>query len=599
MRVGVTVSVEPLFLSLYCTCCFFFWTVVMESSTTLATPTSCVYVLSDVDGYKYQLVMQGDVELLTVRKVKRYLQRAAGIDPAQQLLSFNSVALDDTMTGKDAGLFDGAILRLQQVSSSPAALATGISTDAAWPYHSTLGGPGTASSFPAPPLGAEHGGNRTSTGRKDFFLEETPSGMSATMTIPALRAPQQMSNPRDLPAPLQRLSASQLTGGAEPVMYKAASCMGDVVAGLDYASLPVPEGTTDATGSTVPGVSGGNSSAANTVSGDVHAYHRELEEKVAALSIDNVRLREQLQAVGRQAAESCTNWKHEEEVKRLKAAVAMLQKSVNDAERAAADRWRVKEEELVKELDLLREERRRLQEDASAQEAKLQELVHSMEGEIRGLKYELHDKEEALQATRLSLAEIQKEKRPCRDLPCRGAHSFSRDESLHTLELAESHHARIPLHQRQHGGGTSIDELAQTALEYLTQAFESAFRLELEPDNDTCVLPIDNDLNLLVTLDRETERLYMYVTLLNHLPSPPAQRLQLYEMLLEGALLGKDMAGGGVGVSLESNLVLMSISANLRHGGPTALAATAAPFAKAAQAWKKRIDALLNTYSGL
>ncbi|CBZ30426.1 conserved hypothetical protein [Leishmania mexicana MHOM/GT/2001/U1103] len=568
----------------------------MESSTAAAAPTTCVYVLSDVDGYKYKLVMQGDVQLLTVRKVKRYLQRAAGINPAQQLLTFNSVALHDTMSGKDAGFFDGAILRLQQVSSSSAALAKCISACGASPFHSSHGVPGCASLLTAPPRGAQDPDTRTSPRRDGSFFAETSPRLSAPAARGVVGVPQLIGSPRALPPPLRRLSPNQLTGGAEREVYDAASCPSrDVVAGMAYSSPLELTGASSATASTPQAIPGGTSSAPNAHGDGVQAYCRELEEKVAALSIDNVRLREQLQVVARQAAEACPDWRHEEEVKRLKAAVALAQESVRDAERAAADRWRVKEEELVKELDLLREERRRFQEESTAQEAKLQELVHSMEGEIRGLKYELHDKDEALQAARLSLAEVQSEKCSWTDVARRGVDICPPGEASHPFAPAGPRHTRIPQDQPQHGGSASIDELAETALTYLTQAFESAAPLELEPENDTCVVSVAKDLNVLVTLDRETERLYLYVTLLNHLPSSAAQRMQLYEMLLEGALLGKDMAGGGVGVSLESNLVLMSISVNLRHSAASALADAAAPFVKAAQAWTKSIDVLLNT----
>ena len=110
--------------------------------------------------------------------------------------------------------------------------------------------------------------------------------------------------------------------------------------------------------------------------------------------------------------------------------------------------------------------------------------------------------------------------------------------------------------------------------------------LQLDPENDTCVVPLSDTLNMLVTLDRETEHLYLYVALLDKLPASPVQRMRLYEMLLQGALLGKDMAGGGAGLSTESNLILMSISADLRHNGALALAAAAPSFVKSAQLWR-------------
>ncbi|KAI5686546.1 Tir chaperone protein [Leishmania braziliensis] len=568
----------------------------MELSSETAPPTTSVYVLSDIDGYKYKLVMQGDVELLSVRKVKRYLQRAAGIHPAQQLLSFNSVELNDTMSGKDAGFFDGAILRLQQVSPYSAGRATCTSASGASPRLSAHKGPGSASSNTVS-FRTQDNDSRTSPRKGDFVVD----GTSALISAPAVRATihtQQVvsSTPRALPPPLRCLSPNQSTGFAEREAHDAASCAKrDTVADIVYPSQAERRSACSATVGTLPTTSWGTSSAVNANWDGAHAYCQELEGKVAALSIDNVRLREQLQAAARQAAESCTDWKYEEEVKQLKATVAMAQQGARDAERAAAHRWRVKEEELVKELDLLREERRRFQEESTTQEAKLQGLMHSMEGEIRGLKYELHDKDEALQTARLSLAELQRQTSSWPDVARCGSDSVSGSRIDHPFAPAASPHARIPLHQRQHGGSSSIDGLAEAALECLAQTFESAAPLKLDPDNDTCVIPVANGLNVLVTLDRETERLFLYVPLLNRLPSSLVQRMQLYEMLLEGALLGKDMAGGGVGVSLEANLVLMSVSANLRHSAASALAVTATPFVEAAQALTTRIDALLST----
>lgn len=50
--------------------------------------------------------------------------------------------------------------------------------------------------------------------------------------------------------------------------------------------------------------------------------------------------------------------------------------------------------------------------------------------------------------------------------------------------------------------------------------------------------------NVLITFDPETHRLHVYGTLLTYFPEDPAVRLALYERLLDGALLGKDMCGG-------------------------------------------------------
>ncbi|KAG5488328.1 hypothetical protein JIQ42_08492 [Leishmania sp. Namibia] len=571
----------------------------MELKADAEQPTTCVYVLSDVDGYKYKLVMQGDVQLLSVRKVKRYLQRASGIHPAQQLITFNSVRLDDTMSGKDAGLFDGAILRLQQVSPSSAALATYISVDGTPPLYGARSGAGGCSSFTVIRGGARNKSKRTSSGKGGSSVDEALSPTPVSADRAAVGGPQLIRSPRTLPPPLRCLSPNQpISGPARDAGDAASRTRQEAEAGIRCHSLPVLAEATSVTTSAPRTTPQGPSASVNGDGEDVHAYCRELEGKVATLSLDNVRLREQLQAVARQAAEVSTDWRQEEEVRRLKAALVKAQQGAKDAERAAAHRWRIQEEELVKELDLLREERRRFYEESTAQEVKLQELVRSMEGEIRGLKYELHDKDEALQAARLSLAELRFKGSPRTDLTGRGSDSWSAGHASHPFSPATSLSAGIPLDQRQSDGSSGLDELAEAALGCLTRALEHAAPLELDTANDTCVVPVADDLNVLVTLDRETERLYLYATLLNCLPSSQ-QRMQLYEMLLEGALLGKDTGGAGIGVSLESNLVLMSVSTSLRHSDASALAVLAPSFVAAARSWTKAIDALLSTRKGL
>ncbi|KAG5467957.1 hypothetical protein LSCM4_01044 [Leishmania orientalis] len=562
----------------------------MELKADAEQPTTCVYVLSDVDGYKYKLVMQGDVQLLSVRKVKRYLQRASGIHPAQQLITFNSVRLDDTMSGKDAGLFDGAILRLQQVSPSSAALATYIS----------VGGTGGGNSFTVSRGDARNKSKRTSSGKDGSSVDEALSPIPLSAEQAAVGGPQLICSPRTLPPPLRCLSPNQSNSGPARDAGDAASrTRREAEAGICFHSLPVLAEATSVTASAPRTTPQGPSASVNGDGEEIHAHCRELEGKVATLSLDNVRLREQLQSVARQAAEVSTDWRQEEEVRRLKAALVKAQQGAKDAERAAAHRWRIQEEELVKELDLLREERRRFYEESTAQEVKLQELVRSMEGEIRGLKYELHDKDEALQAVRLSLAELRFKGSPRTGVTGRGSDSWSAGQASHPFSPAVSLSAGMPLHQRHSDGNSGLDELAEAALGCLTRSLEHAAPLELDPANDTCVVPVADDLNVLVTLDRETERLYLYATLLNCLPSSSQQRMQLYEMLLEGALLGKDTGGAGVGVSLESNLVLMSVSTSLRHSDASALALLAPSFVAAARSWTKAIDALLSTRRGL
>ena len=74
--------------------------------------------------------------------------------------------------------------------------------------------------------------------------------------------------------------------------------------------------------------------------------------------------------------------------------------------------------------------------------------------------------------------------------------------------------------------------------------------LSLDGSN-TCTVNVDDTFSLLVTYDQGAESLFLYSTLTTVIPKDPALKLRLYEFLLEGALLGRDMCGGGVGANLR------------------------------------------------
>lgn len=76
-------------------------------------------------------------------------------------------------------------------------------------------------------------------------------------------------------------------------------------------------------------------------------------------------------------------------------------------------------------------------------------------------------------------------------------------------------------------------------------------------ENNTCILGIDNTFSLHITYEPNSDRLYLYSPLLDGLPKDDKIRLKLYEKLLEGAMLGGQMAGGGVGVAVKEELILI------------------------------------------
>jgi hypothetical protein len=67
----------------------------------------------------------------------------------------------------------------------------------------------------------------------------------------------------------------------------------------------------------------------------------------------------------------------------------------------------------------------------------------------------------------------------------------------------------------------------------------------------------------------------------------------LYEFLLEGALLGRDMCGGGVGVSLKNDFVLLSTSVYLPKASPSQLRTITPTFIETLVKWRNQVREVL------
>ena len=61
-------------------------------------------------------------------------------------------------------------------------------------------------------------------------------------------------------------------------------------------------------------------------------------------------------------------------------------------------------------------------------------------------------------------------------------------------------------------------------------------------ENNTCILGIDDEFSMHLTYEPNSDRLYVYSPLLDGLPSDTTTRMKLYEKLLEGSMLGGQMA---------------------------------------------------------
>jgi hypothetical protein len=120
--------------------------------------------------------------------------------------------------------------------------------------------------------------------------------------------------------------------------------------------------------------------------------------------------------------------------------------------------------------------------------------------------------------------------------------------------------------------------------------FGKELNLELAFDeNNTCILGIDNTFSLHLTYEPNSDRLYLYSPILDGLPKDSSIRLRLYESLMEGSMLGGQMAGGGVGVAVPEELILMHAVIEMGVGSDASSLRRFAPvFVESVEKWRAR-----------
>jgi hypothetical protein len=106
-------------------------------------------------------------------------------------------------------------------------------------------------------------------------------------------------------------------------------------------------------------------------------------------------------------------------------------------------------------------------------------------------------------------------------------------------------------------------------------------------ENHTCILGIDNTFSLHLTYEPNSDRLYLYSPILDGLPGDTKSRLLLYETLLEGSMLGGQMAGGGIGVATKEELILMHCVLEMANADASALRRFAPIFVEAVEKWRE------------
>src|SRR3984957_16611192 len=106
-------------------------------------------------------------------------------------------------------------------------------------------------------------------------------------------------------------------------------------------------------------------------------------------------------------------------------------------------------------------------------------------------------------------------------------------------------------------------------------------------ENNTCILGIGDEFSLHLTYEPNSKRLYLYSALLDGLPRDDKVKLRLYEKFLEGSMLGAQMAGGGVGVAVKEELILIHCTIDVEHAVPSALRAFAPLYVETVEKWRQ------------
>lgn len=104
--------------------------------------------------------------------------------------------------------------------------------------------------------------------------------------------------------------------------------------------------------------------------------------------------------------------------------------------------------------------------------------------------------------------------------------------------------------------------------------------------NNTCILFVDGEFSLHLTYEEHSDRLYVYSPLLDGLPENVNRKVALYEKLLEGSMLGGQMAGGGVGVAVKEQLILMHCVLDMKYAETNLLKAFAQLFIETVVKWR-------------
>eukprot|EP01006_Ploeotia_vitrea_P062881 TRINITY_DN84564_c0_g1_i1.p1 TRINITY_DN84564_c0_g1~~TRINITY_DN84564_c0_g1_i1.p1 ORF type:complete len:668 (-),score=88.65 TRINITY_DN84564_c0_g1_i1:177-1991(-) len=118
--------------------------------------------------------------------------------------------------------------------------------------------------------------------------------------------------------------------------------------------------------------------------------------------------------------------------------------------------------------------------------------------------------------------------------------------------------------------------------------------------NGTCAIQLPNNVTLVITYDKSTERLFMYSPVCTTLPKEKHVRLVFLEALLEGSMLGVNVAGGSLGLSMrDGGFIMLSTSIMVPHAKSTTLADLVPGFIQSVTSWREYTTQMLAGLTGM
>ena len=548
--------------------------------------SSVVTVINPVEGKRYKMSMKGEVSRLTVRKIKKYLANSCGIPSEEQTLKYNGVELGDDVLGGEVGLTSGSTLTVERKGpndqpfiGSPAKQALEMETldqQRAMLQHERM--------------------------RREEEFRRHQETLQGSISQAEMRRRDLMREKQEKEEELRRLQELEEAAEKERerlAEYRKQEAEREAMRARDLEARK-----------------------------EQLSRERALQRQLEMQKLENERKKmllqqQQAEYEAEKARVERERKEHQERIKRQE--LAIREKEV-EMERAHVEAQRARRE-LEAEKAVLQQQRsaesHRLTHERSVEAQRLHEAVnsshsnhhtpHTTDLHVRSNRStstpisngmnntrssSIADKERELERLRQQKTELEQslhyEKELERQIAIERSHlqGRSREGSPDAPPAAASHIPIItPRAGDTSGKGTDARALALENLGQLAQDL-GVRSLQLD-DNNTCVVSVEEKYTLLITFDASTERLYIYSTLATFIPANPDVKLRLYEFLMEGALLGRDMCGGGVGASLKNDFILMSTSIYLPSSSTSALRTIAPLFVESLVKWRARVKDLL------